>query len=163
MQEIDWTAFFTIYAIFGILTLFLAYIKNRCVPCWLFGALFLSPVICSFILLFLSKLPKENEGEVAKSLDYSGEQDLSNDSYLIYLTKKYKIEFNSALSKFVCNDKLFLTSDDAVAFAHKLELNTKIIKKSTLDKNNFIICGICSGKNETKEMKCRYCNTELVI
>ena len=82
---------------------------------------------------------------------------------MIYLSKKYKIEFNSALSKFICNDKLFLTSDEAVAFAHELELNTKGIKKSALDKNNFIICGTCSGKNGTKDTTCRYCNTELLI
>jgi ribosomal protein L40E len=163
MQEIDWTAIISVYVFFGIMVLFLAYIKNRCVPCWFFGALFLSPLICSVILLFLSKLPKENEGEPIKSIDFSGERELSNDSYLIYLTKKYRIEFNSALSKFICNDKLFLTSDEAVEHAHELELKNDPVKKSSLDKNNFIICGTCSGKNGVKDSTCRYCKTDLVL
>jgi DNA-binding transcriptional ArsR family regulator len=40
----------------------------------------LSPVICSVILLFLSKLPKENFEETKKDIDYSVKKELSNDS-----------------------------------------------------------------------------------
>jgi hypothetical protein len=50
------------------------------------------------------------------------DKDLSNDAYKIYLVKKYEIEKNDVLSKFICNDKLFATVDEALEFAHSLEI-----------------------------------------
>lgn len=47
---------------------------------------------------------------------------LSNDAYKIYLVKKYPLEFNDILKKYIFKDKLFETLDDALAVVHKFEL-----------------------------------------
>jgi hypothetical protein len=52
---------------------------------------------------------------------YDGDKSLSNDSYKIFLVKKYGIEKNAALDKIVSNEKLFNTIDDALAYADSLE------------------------------------------
>jgi uncharacterized protein YecT (DUF1311 family) len=66
-------------------------------------------------------------------IDISGERILTNDSYKIYLVKKYKIEKNDALSKFIFNNKLFDSIDDALLSADSLEsqLNEEVNKIST--------------------------------
>jgi hypothetical protein len=58
-----------------------------------------------------------------ESLDigFSGDKDLANDGYKIYLVKKHKIEKNDALGKFICNERLFNSIDEALAFADSLE------------------------------------------
>jgi len=58
-------------------------------------------------------------------LQFAGERLLSNDAYKIYLTKKYVIEKNEALGKFICADSLFSTIDEALAFANEKELDGK--------------------------------------
>lgn len=50
------------------------------------------------------------------------DKNLSNDAYKIYLVKKYEIEKNDVLAKFICNDRLFATVDEALEFAHSLEV-----------------------------------------
>ena len=52
---------------------------------------------------------------------FSGERSLNNDSYKLYLTKNYGVEKNIALERIVCNEKLFSTIDDALAYADSLE------------------------------------------
>lgn len=163
LNNFDWSTFFIFYAIFMVAVIFLANVKNRCVGCWFFGAVVTSPFVCTTILLFLSKLSKDNVGTPTQSIDYQGEKNLNNDSYLIYLTKKYKVEFNSGLNKFVCDEKLFTTSEEALAHAHEIDATAKQVKKSTLDKDNYIICATCTGKNPPSDKTCRYCRTELVI
>jgi hypothetical protein len=96
--------------------------KNRSFQHWFFLSLILSPIICFIILIFLRKLPE--------SFSFNGEKKLSNDAYLIYLTKQYKIEFNTVLNKFTCDDKLFTTSDAAVAFAHAAEIESETVEIS---------------------------------
>jgi len=111
----------------------------------------------------MNRLQLGNEGAPIQRISFQGDRDLSNDSYLIYLTKKYKIEFNSALDKFMCEDKLFTSSEEALAFANSIDINEKSVKKSSLDKDNFVICGTCTGKNSSTDKTCRYCRVELVV
>jgi hypothetical protein len=54
--------------------------------------------------------------------DFSGNRTLDNDSYRLYLVKKYKVEKNSVLDSFVLGEKLFNTLEDVLAVAsHKEE------------------------------------------
>ena len=51
---------------------------------------------------------------------YKGDPELSNDSYILYITKKYAIEKNEVLGKYVFNEKLYNTIDDALRAGHEL-------------------------------------------
>ena len=53
-------------------------------------------------------------------------RDLSDDSYKIYLGKKYKIERNELFAQFECNEKLFDSLDDALAYADGLESENQV-------------------------------------
>lgn len=60
--------------------------------------------------------------EVALEGDYRGAPELSNDSYKIYLTKRYGIQKNDVLGQYVIDEKLFSDIDSAIEFAHAREL-----------------------------------------
>ena len=62
----------------------------------------------------------------APSVGFSGEKKLSNDGYKIYLVKKYGIEKNDVLGKFVCSERLFESIDEALVFADSLEEHENI-------------------------------------
>lgn len=86
--------------------------------------------------------PKGNES----SLDGPpGEQDLSEDAYKIWLVRKYKIERNDALEKFICEDRLFPTVDGALAYAHAIEQEHGKTQKQEADE----------GKMKTEEQTAR--------
>lgn len=68
-----------------------------------------------------STVVNSNESSVAEKNEYEGIADLKNDSYKIYLVKKYKIEKSDALGKFICRSKLFDQIDGALGLAHQLE------------------------------------------
>ena len=59
-------------------------------------------------------------------------RDLSSDAYKLYLAKKYSIERNDVFEKFVCDEKLFSTLDEALIHADSLEAN----KESASDSNS---------------------------
>jgi hypothetical protein len=48
---------------------------------------------------------------------------LDNDAYKIYLVKKYEIESNAVLKKFILNDSLYDTVELALAAAHEKEID----------------------------------------
>ncbi len=48
---------------------------------------------------------------------FNGPNELSNDSYKLFLVEKYKISKNDPLNKYVCNDKLFPSVDEALEHA----------------------------------------------
>ena len=52
-------------------------------------------------------------------------KDLSSDAYKIYLTKKYDIQLNAALGKYIAIDKLFDEIGDALIYAHAIEKISK--------------------------------------
>lgn len=55
----------------------------------------------------------------------SVKRDLNNDTYKLYLRKKYEIQRNDLLQKFKCKEKLFESLDAALAFADELEEQEK--------------------------------------
>lgn len=52
-------------------------------------------------------------------------EDLNSDAYKIYLTKKYDIQKNVALGKYITSDKLFDEIGDALIYANALEKTSK--------------------------------------
>lgn len=83
---------------------------------WLFGLL-----LIAFGLLYPSrKLPSVPE--------YSGERDLSQDAYKLYLLNKYQIEKNSVLDQISCQGRLFPNAAEALMFAHWLECPSKRVE-----------------------------------
>ena len=59
-------------------------------------------------------------------ISFSGEPELSNDSYVLYLAKKFNIHKNNVLGKHVLNERLYDTIDDALSAGD--ELNNLEIK-----------------------------------
>ena len=53
--------------------------------------------------------------------NFDGNKSLENDSYRIYLVKKYGIEKNEALGKIICQGKLFQDTEQALQYASELD------------------------------------------
>ncbi len=54
-----------------------------------------------------------------KKNTFIGEKSLANDAYKIYLLDFYSITKNDVLSKFICDEKIFESVDDALEYAHE--------------------------------------------
>lgn len=52
---------------------------------------------------------------------FMGEMSVDNDAYKLFLVKKYNIEKNTTLDKFVANEKLFGTVEEAIAYVDGIE------------------------------------------
>ena len=122
MPEYDLTSILIVWAIFAVLIILVANIKNRSVWSWIGISLLISPLLSLIILIFMSKLP---ESAIVEEVDFVGAKDLSSDSYKIYLTKKYKIEKNQTLDSYICNEKMFGSLDLALKEADVLEQGDK--------------------------------------
>ena len=102
----------------------------------LIPALFV-PTICSLLAMVLGFIDSKSTShsisptQVANQTDpvaetvYEQALDLSSDAYKIYLVKKYQVEKNHALAKFICRDRLFESIDQALQHAHELERQQK--------------------------------------
>ena len=76
---------------------------------WLIGVLFVT-----FGIIFVPQ-------KISSSPIFSGEKDLNQDSYKLYLVNKYGIEKNSVLDQLTCREKIFPGVEEALIFAHQLE------------------------------------------
>jgi len=64
---------------------------------------------------------KSTKVEQQSKLSYTGESNLENDSYILFLVKKYAIEKNDVLGKYVLNEKLYPSIDEALKVGDELE------------------------------------------
>ncbi len=71
------------------------------------------------------------------------EKTLSNDAYRIYLVKKYPLEFNEVLKKYIFNNKLFETVEEAL-----LEVHLEDQKNESLAQQNKRVSIYYSDKDE---------------
>jgi len=74
---------------------------------------------------------------LTNEIKFNGERAISNDSYKIFLAKRYSIEKNDVLSKFICEDKLFENIEDALNFAAMLDQQSQ--KLLTVPKNEQLV------------------------
>ena len=115
----------------GIIGMFIGMTIDKSGSGFFLGA-FLGPIGWIIVLL----LPRE-AAEAQKEKNHAAEvetevitenrsRDLTDDSYKIYLGKKYKIERNELFAQFECNEKLFDSLDDALAYADGLESENQV-------------------------------------
>lgn len=65
--------------------------------------------------------PIPNKSSSVPTLTFDGDKSLTNDAYKIYLVKKYGIEKNEALGKFIVSDKLFNSIEEALSYVSVIE------------------------------------------
>jgi hypothetical protein len=65
--------------------------------------------------------PIQNKSSSVSTLTFNGDKSLTNDAYKIYLVKKYGIEKNEALGKFIVSDKLFNSIEEALSYTSGVE------------------------------------------
>lgn len=63
-------------------------------------------------------------------------KDLKDDSYRIYLQRKFLIERSFVFDKIICGDKLFESLEDALDYAHQLDAKAILIKEKEEIKNS---------------------------
>jgi len=98
---------------------------------WFLISVVISPLLGFIFVLVMENLSAKQvvliqsdspSKEVTLEGNYRGEPELSNDSYKIYLTKRYGILKNDVLGQYVIDEKLFSDIDTAIEFAHAREL-----------------------------------------
>ena len=82
--------------------------------------------------------------------DFLGNKTLENDSYRLYLVKKYKVEKNSVLDGFVLGEKLYNTLDDVLAVANQKE-NESQLNAENISDESIIPIEIIDTKNVNLE------------
>ncbi len=85
---------------------------------------------------------KDNLKIKSGTLSFVGERSIKNDKYKLFLVDRYQITKNDVLNKYVCDDKLFTTVDEALAHAALIE-DAKL-KKNELKDDSKIKSGIQS-------------------
>ena len=83
-----------------------------------------------------------SEVPLKSSFTFSGESNLNNDSYILFLTKKFDVQKNDVLQKYVVGDKLYATLEDALSACHQIyqaelersEKNNAVLKKELLER-----------------------------
>ena len=160
MDDADWIVIFIVLAVFWGLIATVAKAKNRSAFAWILLSLIISPLLTLIIIIFMSRVPEEVP---RVEYQFSGEQELSNDSYQLYLTKKYAIEKNDVLSKYIVGENSFADVSSALSYAHNMEKQKSQIKKSITKRNGSIECGKCGGSNASSSRECRYCKHELIL
>jgi hypothetical protein len=65
--------------------------------------------------------PIPNKSSSVPTLTFDGDKSLTNDAYKIYLVKKYGIEKNEALGKFIVGEKLFNSIEEALSYVSGIE------------------------------------------
>ena len=118
-----------------------------------FGCFIVAVLLVLFVigvLVFIYMLVVKPEGTLTvtyelqasapiKLLSYTGAAELTNDSYILYLTKRYDIERNQVLEKFSFNERLYSSISEALISAdqiYKAELNVKHAEMELSAKRN---------------------------
>jgi len=73
-----------------------------------------------------------------KTSRYCGEPSLQSGKYQLFLTKKYAIEKNATLEKYVVDDNLFQTLEDALAFCDNKEKHVERERLRKAYKINYV-------------------------
>ena len=79
---------------------------------------FLGPIGMIITVLLYRQNPKGTIGEVAR---FQGKRDLENESYRLWLSRKYNVKKEDIFNKYASGLELFDTIDDALIHAHKEE------------------------------------------
>jgi hypothetical protein len=152
--------FFLLWVGFSIVCAIIAKSKGRSPVAWFFLSCLISPLFTLILVIVLN--PAEAE-VIVEEVKFSGDRDLNNDAYKIFLSKKYDIQKNDVFGKFVCQEQMFPTIEEALDYVHEIESQAVAIKKSKCLDDGQIECVKCRGKNPAGSAKCRYCRYPLEI
>ena len=86
--------------------------------------------------------PSVGDGNLTEnSLTYLGDSDLSNDAYIIYLTRKFDIQKSDVLGKYIVGNKLFSTLAEALKAGDRLnkEWSTQRVYENNITLQNLAI------------------------
>ena len=72
---------------------------------------------------------------------FSGESNLGNDSYVLFLTKNYDIQINGVLNKYVVGERLFNTLEEALEAGDRLYQDGLIRKAEETKINRQVLAG----------------------
>ncbi len=104
------------------------------------------------------------------------DRDLDNDEYQVYLVKKYSVEKNEVLGKFLANGKSYESVAAALLAVHQsdLEEEAQRLNKLALEQdrinndsskphpNTHVKCPDCKGLVRKEATKCRHCGCKLI-
>jgi len=76
---------------------------------------------------------RANKEASKDELNFSGRPELSNDSYVLYLSKKFDIQKNDVLGKYVLREKLYDTIEQALGAGHDLRNQEVEARKAELE------------------------------
>lgn len=79
---------------------------------------------------------KLDEFPIKSSASFSGLISLENDAYKIFLVKKYLIEKNDALDKFIVGDRLFNSIEEALSYASGIDESSKLSQSKNIFTGN---------------------------
>lgn len=88
--------------------------------------LFAGLMIVSGVILFASsrktsEAPPTGRDDRSTAAAFAGSRDVEADGYRLYLVRKYSIEKNAVLEKFVVGNRLFDSLSEALRYAHELD------------------------------------------
>ena len=129
MSDGEFAALFLLTAPFAaLIPAFIAQSKGRSfLGFYVYGFFFWLIALIHSLVMEPAKTRRPNfdhtasQGNNASARDMPKTRDLSSDAYKLYLAKKYSIERNDVFEKFVCDEKLFSTLDEALIHANSLE------------------------------------------
>ncbi len=100
--------------------------------------------------------------------NWSKERNLSSDEYQIYLVKKYGIEKNDVLGKFIADGKSYESVTDALAAAHAKDVESEAARQEAINNDlsephpdTHVKCPDCKGLVRKEANKCRHCGCRL--
>lgn len=79
-----------------------------------------------------------NKSSSVSTLTFDGDKSLTNDAYKIYLVKKYGIEKNEALGKFIVSDKLFSSIEEALSYASGIDERSTASQSEKISTQNSV-------------------------
>lgn len=148
------------WIVFCIVVAIIAKNKGRSGIAWFLLSLLISPLLALILVLVLKPAVEE---VVVGEVGFDGNRDLNNDAYKLFLSKKYDIQKNDVFGKFVCQEQMYPTIEEALIFAHDLEQESAAIRKSKKLDDGQIECCKCGGKNSSDAAGCRYCGYRLEV
>lgn len=148
------------WIVFSIVVAIVARSKGRSGMAWFLLSFLISPLLSLILVLVLKPVV---EDVVVEEASFDGTRDLSSDAYKLFLSKKFDIQKNDVFGKFVCQEKMYLTIDEALIYAHELEQESVAIRKSKKLDDGQIECCKCGGKSLADSPNCRYCGYKLEV
>jgi hypothetical protein len=100
--------------------------------------------------------------------NWSKERNIGSDEYQIYLVKKYGIEKNEVLGKFIADGKSYESVADALAAAHAKDVESEAAHQEAINNDlsephpdTHVKCPDCKGLVRKEASKCRHCGCRL--